>query len=726
MNTSNNRSALYSSDGRRLDRSASVEARAAYVPQIRRYTEWLEARRGLKFGDYNALWRWSVTELDLFWQSVWDYFDIQSPTPHSAALACNRMPGARWFPGAQVNYARQVFRHVEAASAAGLPALIAGDEAGELLSLNWMELRQRVLALATHLRAQGVTPGDRVVAYMPNTAQAAIALLATVSIGAVWSICAPDMGVNAIVDRFSQIQPKVLIACNGIRYGGRAQERLSVIDELRRRLPSLEHLIVHRKLNTIGMPVDAADFDAVSAASTTSPDSSSDDLATATALTAPDLPWLAFDHPLWIVYSSGTTGLPKPIVHTHGGALVNGMMHRVLHYDIGCSYHSNSLHERFMWYSSTGWVMWNSQISALLNGTTCVIYDGSPGGPRDAPDWSVLWRFAAQQHVTFFGAGAAFYQQCVKAGLQLEHIAGLTSVRALGSTGSPLSATIQRWGSEQFRALYDKESAGRPDVWWCNIAGGTDAGSFVGGHRELPMVEGGLQCRFLGVAIEAWNEAGMPVLDEVGELVVTQPLPSMPPYLWGDSDFRRYHESYFDRYAPGQGRQPGGGDTSPDAGPVWRHGDWIRITAEGACVIYGRSDTTLNRSGLRMGSSELYRAVEGLDEIQEAMVVDLEYLDRPSWMPLFVKLRSGIQLDEMLCDRIRQAIRTGLSPRFIPDAIFAVPDIPHTLSGKKQELPIRKLLLGMPPEAVINREAMANPECLDWYLALARSRASNF
>jgi acetoacetyl-CoA synthetase len=240
------------------------------------------------------------------------------------------------------------------------------------------------------------------------------------------------------------------------------------------------------------------------------------------------------------------------------------------------------------------------------------------------------------------------------------------------------------------------------------------------------MVEGGLQCRFLGVAIEAWNEAGMPVLDEVGELVVTQPLPSMPPYLWGDSDFRRYHESYFDRYAPGQGRQPGGGDTSPDAGPVWRHGDWIRITAEGACVIYGRSDTTLNRSGLRMGSSELYRAVEGLDEIQEAMVVDLEYLDRPSWMPLFVKLRSGIQLDEMLCDRIRQAIRTGLSPRFIPDAIFAVPDIPHTLSGKKQELPIRKLLLGMPPEAVINREAMANPECLDWYLALARSRASNF
>jgi acetoacetyl-CoA synthetase len=603
--------------------------------------------------------------------------------------------------------------------------LIAGDETGAVLTLQWPQLRQRVHALAAHLRAQGVQPGDRVVAYMPNTAQAAIALLATVSIGAVWSICAPDMGINAIVDRFSQIEPKVLIACNGIRYGGREQERLSVIDELRRRLPSLEHLIVYRKLNTLDTPVDATDFDAASAGQMTCSESPSGGLATAPALTDAnlDLPWLAFDHPLWIVYSSGTTGLPKPIVHTHGSALVNGMMHRVLHYDIGCSYHPNSLNERFMWYSSTGWVMWNSQISALLNGTTCVIYDGSPGGPRDAPDWSVLWRFAAQQGVTFFGAGAAFYQQCVKADLQLDGIEGLASVRALGSTGSPLSAQVQRWGSEQFRALYDAQSPDCPDIWWCNIAGGTDAGSFVGGHRELPMVEGGLQCRFLGVAIEAWNEAGESVIDEVGELVVTQPLPSMPLFLWGDANFERYRDSYFDRYPPGRGRRPGGGKADPQAGAVWRHGDWIRITPQGACVIYGRSDTTLNRSGLRMGSSELYRAVERLEEIQEAMVVDLEYLDRPSWMPLFVKLRTGVQLDEALLERIRQAIRTDLSPRFIPDAIFAVPDIPHTLSGKKQELPIRKLLLGMPAKDVINREAMANPECLDWYLSLARSRA---
>ena len=701
-------------DDREASPASRLAGQAPYVPQIRLYTEWLERRHGLQFDDYNALWRWSVTELEAFWQSVWDYFDIQSPTPHRAALARNQMPGAQWFPGAQVNYGRQIFRHADAASAAGLPALIAGDETGAVLTLLWPELRQRVHAMATHLRAQGVQPGDRVVAYMPNTAQAAIALLATVSIGAIWSICAPDMGVNAIVDRFSQIEPKVLIACNGVRYGGREQDLRSVIDELRRRLPSLEHVIVHRKLTRLGLPADAADFDAI----TTEPPASPESAVT-------DLPWFPFDHPLWIVYSSGTTGLPKPIVHTHGSALVNGMMHRVLHYDVGCSYHPNSLNERFMWYSSTGWVMWNSQISALLNGTTCVIYDGSPGGPRDAPDWSVLWRFAAEQRVTFFGAGAAFYHQCVKADLQLGGIQGLASVRALGSTGSPLSAQVQRWGSEQFRGLADARSPGRADIWWCNIAGGTDAGSFVGGHRELPMVEGGLQCRFLGVAIEAWNDAGESVIDEVGELVVTQPLPSMPLFLWGDADFERYRDSYFDRYPPGRGRGLGGGDAAPEAGAAWRHGDWIRITPQGACVIYGRSDTTLNRSGLRMGSSELYRVIDRLEEIQEAMVVDLEYLDRPSWMPLFVKLRSGVQLDETLRERIRQAIRTDLSPRFVPDAIFAVPDIPHTLSGKKQELPIRKLLLGMPAEAAINREAMANPECLDWYLSLARSRLAH-
>ena len=680
-----------------------------YRAQIRLYTDWLERQHGLSFPDYQALWKWSVTELDAFWQSVWDYFEIESPTPHRAVLEVNRMPGAKWFPGASVNYGRQVFRHVEAADAAGLPALIAGDESGEVSTLSWPQLQARVKALAAYLREQGVQPGDRVAAYMPNTPEAAIALLATVSLGAVWSICAPDMGVNAIVDRFRQIDPKVLIACNGVRYGGRDIDKLGVIEALRVQLPSIETLIVHQRIPRFGRPALALDLDDILAAHDADHASW-------------EWPWLAFDHPLWIVYSSGTTGLPKPIVHTHGGALLNGMMHRVLHYDIGCSYQANSFGERFMWYSSTGWVMWNSQISALLNGTTCVIFDGSPGGPREAPDWSVLWRFAAAHQVSFMGAGAAFYQACLKAELTLDGIAGLSSVRALGTTGSPLSAAVQQWGSAALRSVYERERPEAPDVWWCNIAGGTDAGSFAGGHRELPPVEGGLQCRFLGAAIEAWNDAGEAVTDEVGELVVTQPLPSMPPFLWGDHDFSRYRESYFDRYPPGRGRRPGGGDADPSTGPVWRHGDWLRVTPEGACIIYGRSDTTLNRQGLRMGSSELYRAVERLPEVEEALVVDLEYLGRPSWMTLFVKLRTGSTLDQPTRARIVQAIREDLSPRFVPDEIVAAPDIPHTLSGKKQELPIRKLLLGFAAQDVISRDAMANPECLAWYLAFARDR----
>lgn len=691
---------------------------APFVPQMQRYTRWLEQNRHLQFTDYNALWRWSVTDLNAFWQSVWDYLDLQSPTPHSVALARNVMPGAAWFPGARVNFARQVFRHVVPATAAGMPALIAGDETGAVLTLSWIELRERVQALAAQLRSLGLQPGDRVVACMPNTAQAAIALLATVSLGAVWSICAPDMGVNAIVDRFRQIAPRVLIASDGIRYGGREHDRLDVIAQLREHLPTVQHLIIQRKLGTRPLPADALDFDVITAMGLRLNEGATTGAADSNEI---DLPWLPFDHPLWIVYSSGTTGLPKPIVHTHGGALTNGMMHRVLHYDIGCSYSDNNLAERFMWYSTTGWVMWNSQISGLLNGTTCVIFDGSPGGPREAPDWSVLWRFAAEHEVTFFGAGAAFYQQCVKAGLDLSTMPRLSRIRALGSTGSPLTPEVQAWGSRQFRALYDTHAPGKGEVWWCNIAGGTDAGSFAGGHRELPMVEGGLQCRFLGVAIEAWSDAGEPIVDEVGELVVTQPLPLMPPYLWGDSNFDRYRDSYFDRYPAGRGRQPGGGDTQAEAGSVWRHGDWLRITPQGACIIYGRSDATLNRQGLRMGSSELYRAVEKLPEIDEALVVDLEYLGRPSWMPLFVKLRDGIVLDESLRRSIQDAIRHNLSPRFIPDAIYQVPDIPRTLSGKKQELPVRKLLLGMNPSQVINRDAMANPQSLDWYIALART-----
>ncbi len=687
-----------------------------FVPQIRLYQTWLQAQRGLKFDNYDALWQWSVTDLDAFWQSIWDYYDLQSPTPHTAVLAERRMPGAKWFPGAQINFARQVLRHVDAAHAAGMPAIVSHGEKSlgkaPAPEMSWPELRRQVASLALHLQAQGVQPGDRVAAYLPNVPEAIVAFLASASIGAIWSICAPDMGINAVLDRFRQIEPVVLIGCDGITHGGQDQDRLAVVAQLRAALPTVRHVLMHDQLGTLSTAHAALEHTALAAAT------GRDDAATR----AFEPLWLPFDHPLWIVYSSGTTGLPKPIVHGHGGTTLVTMHLVGLHNDVGCSYAANSMGERYHWYSSTGWVMWNAQVAGLLLGATCSIYDGSPAGrshgvdgQRLAPDWTTLWRFAAELGVTFFGAGAAFYANCQKTGIELADVGDLSRVRALGSTGSPLSEDVQNWGTQQFHRVYRKfDGAGEPrsgretgtqggNIWWCNISGGTDfAGAFIGGNRELPQVPGEMQCRMLGSAVYAWDEQGEPVIDVVGELVCTEPIPSMPLFFWGDKDRQRYLSSYFDMY-------PG----------VWRHGDWLKIGAHGGCVIYGRSDATINRHGLRMGTSELYSAVEALDEVLDSMVVDLEYLGRESYMPLFVVLREGLQLDDALKTRINQAIKTALSPRFVPDAIFQVAEIPRTLSGKKQELPIKKLLLGQALEKVVNREAMANPGCLDWYVAFA-------
>ncbi len=681
----------------------------AYTPQIRLYQDWLQQQRGLQFDNYPALWEWSTTDLTAFWQSMWDYFDLQSPTPHTAVLAHNVMPGARWFDGAQFNYAQQVFRHVDAAHTAGLPAIISRDERGNHRELSWPELKRQVASLALHLQAQGVQPGDRVAAYLPNIPEAMVAFLAVVSIGAVWSICAPDMGTNAVLDRFKQIEPVVLIACDAITYGGRDMDRSGVVNELLAALPTVRHTVMHHHLQT----ENATNSIAARATFKRATARNDDQTAGFEPL------WLPFEHPLWIVYSSGTTGLPKPIVHGHGGTVIVALALKVLHNDVGCSYHPNSFGERYHWYSSTGWVMWNAQVSGLLNGTTCCIFDGNPGGRKGAgpsgsqesPDWTVLWRFAADLGVTFFGAGAAFFGNCMKAGVDLSTLPGLKTVRALGTTGSPLSADAQNWGTTQFHAL------GTPNIWWCNISGGTDfAGAFIGGHRELPQVPGEMQCRLMGCAVESWDEQGQPVTDAVGELVCTQPIPSMPLYFWGDTGNHRLLSSYFDMYPAGHGRH--GGD-----GPVWRHGDWLRITPSGSCIIYGRSDATINRHGLRMGTSELYSAVEALPEVLDSLVVDLEYLGRESYMPLFVVLRPGLALDDALQTKINQAIKLALSPRFVPNDIFQVQQVPRTLSGKKQELPIKKLLLGQPIEKVVNKEAMANPECLDWYGAFALKHA---
>jgi acetoacetyl-CoA synthetase len=660
---------------------------APFVPQIRLYQNWLRETRGLAFDSYDALWRWSVTDLDAFWQSIWDFSGMHSPTPASAVIADAHMPGARWFPGAQVNYAREVLRHADAAHAAGMPAIVSENELCEVREMSWPELRQQIAAFALTLRDLGVVRGDRVAAYMPNVPETMIAFLACSSIGAVWSVCAPDMGTAAVVDRFRQIEPRVLIAADGVHYGGKPLDRSAVVEQLRAALPSVRKLVLLKTPFAAG-PI-AADAEWAAAVAR-------DDAATA----AFEPEWLPFDHPIWIVYSSGTTGLPKPIVHGQGGILLT-MYACGLHHDLGPSYGANNFGERYHWYSSTGWVMWNSQLSGLAFGATVCIYDGNPAGSKEKPDWGVLWRFVARHRVTFFGAGAAYFTSCMKAGLVAKDCGDLSRVRALGSTGSPLSEEVQRWGTAQVLA------AGSPEVWWYNISGGTDfCGAFVGGNRELPEVPGQMQCRYLGAAVEAWNEEGQPVIGEVGELVCTRPIPSMPLYFWGDKGNARYLSSYFDTY-------PG----------VWRHGDWIKIGEDGGCIIYGRSDATINRQGLRMGTSEIYSAVEGLPEVLDSMVVDLEYLGRESYMPLFVVLRPGVALDDAMRTKINTAIKTQLSPRFVPNDIFQVAEIPRTLTGKKQELPIKKLLLGQPIEKVVNREAMANPGSLDWYVAFAAQHA---
>ncbi len=655
------------------------------ITQMRLYQDWLLAARGLAFEDYDALWRWSVSDVDTFWRSIWDYHGMRSPTPYEKALAVERMPGAVWFPGAQVNYVREVLRHAGPAHAARQPAIIAENERGDVRDLSWPELKRQVASLALELRELGIERGDRVAAYLSNGPEAIIAFLATASLGAIWSVCAPDMGGPAISDRFRQIAPKVLIATDGVHYAGRPMDRSATVRELREALPSVESLIL------LHSPFAATQLSAERS------------FAAAIARVGPDVDafepeYVPFDHPLWILYSSGTTGLPKPIVHGHGGVIVVAYA-GAKHTDIGPSYAANTLGERFHWFTSTGWVMWNSQLAGLIGGATICLYDGSPSGPKDRPDWGVLWRFAARHRVTFFGAGAAYYGNCMKSGLQLKDCGDLRHVRALGSTGSPLPADVQAWGVAQFAAI------GRPDMWWCNFSGGTDiAACFIHANRELPVQAGRMQCRQLGTAVEAWDEDGKPLIGEVGELVCVRPLPSMPLHFWNDEGNARYLSSYFDLY-------PG----------VWRHGDWLEIGEDGTCVISGRSDATINRNGVRMGTSEIYSAVESLPHVSDSMVIELEEGSGDSRLILFLVLVEGVNLDDALRSAIGASIRASLSPRFIPDAMIAAPGIPRTLSGKKQELPIKRMLQGRPIDKVINREAMANPEVLEWYASLPRS-----
>ncbi len=701
----------------------SASLPSAPTPRITQYRHWLQQHRGLQFDSYEALWQWSTTELSAFWQSIWDHFELQSPTPHRCVLEAPVMPGAVWFPGAQLNYAQQVFRHAAAAQAAGHPALVFQNErmaaAGTApQEVSWTELQRQVQHFASRLRAAGVGPGDRVAAYLPNTPHTIVAFLACASVGAIWSVCSPDMGPVAVLDRFRQIAPKLLVAVDGQVWGGLLADRRPVLREVLAGLPSVQHLVF---LADLDPAADEAEF--------ATPTRQAHRFEAWTAHPAPGVDgapaWLPFDHPLWIVYSSGTTGLPKPIVHGHGGIILEALKGG-LHNDVHASVETG---ERFHWFSSTGWIMWNAQLGALLGGTTVCIFDGNPGGPLSASgrpaDWGTLWRFAGAARVTWFGAGAAFYASCLKAGVKPQQQADLRQLQAVGSTGSPLSDEAYQWIWDELPKVDGR------DIWLNPISGGTDfAGAFVAGLRSHPVVKGEMQCRCLGAAVQAYSEDGRPLLNEVGELVCTQPMPSMPLYFWNDTDPAtggkigpRYRDSYFDMFPGGQG-----------APAAWRHGDWIRLVphpefgtdtdkcgATGA-VIYGRSDATINRHGIRMGTAELYSAVEVQPEVLDSLVVDLEYLGRDSWMPLFVVLREGLVLDEALQSRLRAAIKQALTPRHVPNAIFQVAAIPRTLSGKKMELPVKKLLMGADPAQVLNRDAMANADAINWFVDFARQR----
>ena len=630
-----------------------------------RYMQWLREQRGRDFPDYGSLYEWSTKHVEEFWPTIWEFFGVVSYEPYTEVLTRHNLPGAHWFKGATLNYAEHALRAPDERL-----AIIGRSEHGSERRMTYGQLRAEVSETAAGLQRLGVKSGDRVAAFLPNNPDAVTCLLATASLGALWSSCPPEFGIGSVIDRFAQIEPKVLIAADGYVNGGRTYDRMGAVAEIESRLQSVQH--------TVLVPVLADDPPV-------------DRLRCGTRWAelhvpgaAPSFVPVPFEHPLWILYSSGTTGLPKAIAQGHGGILLEHLKALGLHNDLGAN-------DRFFWHTTTGWMMWNFLVGGLLLGSTIVMYDGSPSHP----DMNTLWRLAAETGVTYFGTSAAHIQACLKAGLHPSRDFDLSRVRSVGSTGSPLSP-------EGFEWVYSEVGA---DLILGSASGGTYVcTAFVGSAPLLPVYSGEIPCRMLGAKVEAYDESGRSVIDQVGELVITEPMPSMPLYLWNDTDGARLGDSYFSTF-------PG----------VWRHGDWIRITPRGSCVIMGRSDSTLNRSGVRMGTSEFYRVVEKFPELVDSLVVDTGHDGKDGKLLLFVVLDGGRELDDDLRVKLVREIREQLSPRHAPDLIIQVASIPRTLTGKKMEIPVKRILGGAAPALAASADSMQDPRSLEPFVELARS-----